>query len=82
MGGTARRDLLNEGVGMTWTSKRGKWNWRAFLTPEETAFMREADAAAKLVAKAQSDWNKKFGLERLQTVNRAIQRAKYAAGAK
>jgi hypothetical protein len=66
---------------MTWVTKRGKWNWRSFLTPEEGAFMREADAEAKKIAEAQSAYQKKYGLRRMQTVNRAIHRAKHAAGA-
>ncbi|WP_454629695.1 hypothetical protein [Bradyrhizobium cenepequi] len=65
---------------MTWITKRGKWNWRSFLTKEEADFMREADAEAKRIAVAQSAFQKKYGLQRMKTVNRAIQRAKYAAG--
>lgn len=57
--------------------KRKKWNWRKFLTHDEAAFMREADAHASEVAKAQSEWNAKYQLERMKIVNRAIQRAKY-----
>jgi hypothetical protein len=67
---------------MTWKPKPDKWNWRAFLTPEEARFIKEADAAAKIVADAQSRWNKLYGLQRLHTVNRAVHRAKYAAGVK
>lgn len=64
---------------MTVLPKDKKWNWRAFLTPEEEKFIAASDAGAKKVAKAQTDWNQKFGLERPKIVNRAIQRAKSAA---
>jgi hypothetical protein len=57
--------------------KRKKWNWRKFLTRDEAAFMRDADAGSAEVAKAQSAWNAKYQLERMKIVNRAIQRAKY-----
>lgn len=58
-------------------AKRKKWNWRSQLTPDEAAFIREADAAAKVIADAQSLWNKKYQAERILIVNRAVHRAQY-----
>jgi len=64
---------------MAWAAdgKKPKWNWRKELTPDEAAFIREADAEAKIVAEKQSRWQKKYSLRRMKIVNRAIQRAKY-----
>lgn len=61
-------------------SKKPKWNWRKYLTPEEAEFMKRADDDAKKVAAVQSAWNKKYGFDRPKIVNRAIQRAKFAEG--
>lgn len=59
------------------TASRKKWNWRSQLTEEEAAFIAEADAAAKVIADAQSIWNRKYQAERILIVNRAVQRAIY-----
>ncbi|NGX99138.1 MAG: hypothetical protein G4V63_29230 [Candidatus Afipia apatlaquensis] len=64
---------------MTWTTKRGKWNWRKFLTADETAFIKEADTARVNIELQLQAWQRKYGLRRMKTVNRAIQRAKFEA---
>jgi hypothetical protein len=64
---------------MIWQSKRGKWNWRKFLTAEETAFIKECDTARVNIELQMKAWQRKYGLRRMKTVNRAIQRAKFEA---
>jgi hypothetical protein len=52
--------------------RKPKWDWRAWLTLEELAVLTAAD-------KAKAAWLK-LNKERAGITNRAIQRAKYAAG--
>lgn len=57
-----------------WTPRPRKWDWRAFLTEDEAAEVAAAD-------KAKAEWQRRQALcAKIQ--NRAIQRAKSAAGAK
>lgn len=51
-----------------------KWPWRDYLTPEEAKTLAAADRAKKR-------WEK-LNQARAAITNRAIQRAKYAAGVK
>lgn len=62
-----------------WKPKADKWNWRAFLTEEEAAFITASDAAHAKIEKLRNDYNKKYAGERQQIVNRALHRAKYEA---
>lgn len=62
---------------MAWTTKRGKWNWRKFLSADEASFIKEADAERAQIEKQMQIWQQKYGLRRMKTVNRAIQRAKF-----
>ncbi len=57
-----------------WTPRPRKWDWRAFLTEDEAAEVAAAD-------KVKAEWQRRQALcAKIQ--NRAIQRAKYAAGVK
>jgi hypothetical protein len=58
--------------------RREKFNWRPFLTDEEAQLIAAADAEAKVIADAQSQWNWKYGRERPKIVKRATDRAKAA----
>lgn len=51
--------------------RKPKWNWRAYLTAEESAALATAD-------RAKTAWLK-LNKERASITNRAIQRAKYYA---
>lgn len=64
---------------MPWKSKRGRWNWRAFLTEDEAVTIRIADKQADQIEKMRRGWTERWGRKRSMIVNRAIQRAKYAA---
>lgn len=64
---------------MAWEPQKSKWEWRNFLTPGEESFIARADRAESQVAKARAAFEEMFGRERSLLVNRAIQRAKYAA---
>lgn len=64
---------------MAWESKRGKWDWRAYLTEDEASVIRVADRQAEQIAKMQKQWGERWRLRRQLIVNRAIQRAKYDA---
>lgn len=64
---------------MAWKSKRGKWDWRKFLTPAEVAFVAVADAEAAKIERQRAAWDAKFAHKRMIIVNRAIHRAKYDA---
>ncbi len=55
-----------------WSKPAQKWDWRAFLTEEEAAQVSAADAA-------KAEWQR-FQAIRASIQNRAIQRARYAAG--
>lgn len=58
---------------MAWKPKPSKWGWRNFLTVEEKALLRRADDA-------KADWQA-LNADLAKIQNRAIQRAKYHAGA-
>lgn len=58
---------------MAWKPKQPKWDWRKFLTAEEKAALDKAD-------KAKEAWLA-LNHDRASIQNRAIQRAKHAAGA-
>jgi len=58
---------------MTWKPKEPKWPWREFLTAGERRTLAAAD-------RAKAEWQK-LNKERAAITNRAIQRAKYVAGA-
>lgn len=62
---------------MAWKSKRGKWDWRAYLTPEEAVAIKSADADRAEIVRMEKAWRKKHGAARQMILNRAIQRAKY-----
>jgi len=64
---------------MAWKPQRRKWDWRKYLTAEELARIDRMDAAAAKIELARRELEKQFGRERQLIVNRAIQRAKYAA---
>lgn len=52
-------------------ARKPKWDWRAYLTADETATLERADAA-------KAEWQR-LNQTRAMITNRAIQRAKYAA---
>ena len=55
--------------------KRGaKWPWRDYLTADEAEILRQANTA-------KTEWQR-LNQARAGITNRAIQRAKYAAGAR
>lgn len=58
---------------MAWKPKASKWDWRKFLTVEERQELETAD-------KARSAWLA-LNKNRAGIQNRAIHRAKHAAGA-
>ena len=58
---------------MAWKPKQPKWDWRKFLTVEEKQELEVAD-------RARATWLA-LNKNRAGIQNRAIQRAKYAAGA-
>ena len=64
---------------MAWKSVRKRWNWRAFLDPEEAEFIKEADTEALNIDKQRKAHAKKYGPARTLIVNRAVQRARFAA---
>ena len=66
---------------MSWSRTRKKWDWRAFLEPGERQIIERADASREKIRKAQAIHEEKFGRDVQIITNRAIQRAKYAAGA-
>lgn len=64
---------------MAWKSVKKRWNWRSFLDPDEAEFIKEADYAAAEIDKQQKSFAKKYGPKRTLIVNRAVQRARFAA---
>lgn len=56
---------------MTHDTPEPKWPWRDFLKPDEASFINEAEAKRSDAAHAAA--------MRARIINRAIQRAKYAA---
>lgn len=60
--------------------QEAKWDWRSALTAEELAIIQKADAELERLARARERYEKRFGRVRQLIVNRAIHRAKYAAG--
>lgn len=64
---------------MTWTSKRGKWDWRKYLTDEERAVIKASDELTAVIKKMRATHSTRYGRERTAIVNRAVQRAKHAA---
>ena len=65
-----------------WKSQKDKWNWRKFLSAEEAEIIGVSDAILADLEKQRKAHNKKYGGERQFIVNRAIQRARYAASKK
>lgn len=61
---------------MRWKPRAPKWNWKAYLTKEEAVVIRRADRAQARLKREARRWSAR----RLPIQNRAIQRAKYAAG--
>lgn len=59
---------------MTWKPRETKWDWRKFLSADEKAVLKQADEAKAM-------W-RTLNADRATIQNRAIQRAKYAAGLK
>ena len=59
---------------MKWKRRKPKWDWRKFLTDDEHASLKKADAA-------KAAWLA-LNRERAAITNRAIQRAKYAAASR
>lgn len=57
---------------MAWRRREPKWRWRDYLTAEETALLAKCDAL-------KVKWQQ-LNKVRAGVVNRAIHRAKYAAG--
>lgn len=66
---------------MAWKPQRKKWDWRAFLTPQEAQIIADSDRAKRAIKVAQLEYGEKYQRDRMIIVNRAIQRAKYTAGA-
>jgi hypothetical protein len=64
---------------MTWKPREKKWDWRAFLTPDEKRVIAECDAALTEIRKLRGKYNRDLAGKRQIISNRAIQRAKYEA---
>lgn len=64
---------------MSWKPQREKWGWRKFLTLDEAKIIRASDDESAMVQKIQKQYAERWGRTRQLIVNRAIQRAKYAA---
>lgn len=64
---------------MAWKPQPAKWNWRKFLTPDEASDIDRSDAEAAKIERARIEYATRWQRRRQLIVNRAIQRAKYAA---
>ncbi len=62
---------------MRWKPKEKSWDWRECLTKDEAKVIAASDKAIQAIEKAREAHTKKYGLIRMQIVNRAIQRTKY-----
>lgn len=56
-----------------------KWDWRAFLTPEEGVLIAASDGLAEAIEKMRANYERRYAGPRAKIVNRCIQRAKKAA---
>ncbi len=63
------------GEAMRFKPRAKKWNWKAYLTPDEAFTIKLCDEINADIAKMRK---RPVMLERTGIVNRAIQRAKYA----
>lgn len=61
---------------MTWSPKPRKWPWRDFLTEHELEVVTDLDRAIQSARQTMAQ----AAMIRNPIVNRAIHRAKYAAG--
>jgi len=59
---------------MAWSSSRGKWDWKQFLTDEESRLIEDIDRQREALSHRLAELSAIRG----PIQNRAIQRAKYA----
>jgi hypothetical protein len=65
---------------MAWKPRRKQWNWRKFLSTEERLTIQEAEDELAEIEAQRKAWDRRWARTRQLIVNRAIHRAKYAAG--